>query len=252
MSTMKTQIHYKVPVLYEDNSILVVSKPTGLVSVPDGYDMDAQNLVSVLEPKFGELWVVHRLDRETSGVIILARTEKAHRSLSIQFEERDVAKVYHAIVNGHPVWNERVISAPLRPDADRYHRTVVDHDNGKPATTKFRVMERFARGAHRYTLIEALPETGRTHQIRVHLMTLGSPVAVDALYGQKTPILLSMIKRNYRGDVEEEFGLLERLGLHAFQLSIFHPETGVEMRFEAPYPKDITATLNQLRKHALM
>ena len=113
-------------------------------------------------------------------------------------------------------------------------------------------MERFARGAHRYTLIEALPETGRTHQIRVHLMTLGSPVAVDALYGQKTPILLSMIKRNYRGDVDEEFGLLERLGLHAFQLSIFHPETGVEMRFEAPYPKDITATLNQLRKHALM
>jgi RluA family pseudouridine synthase len=249
---MKIQTRYKVPVIYEDDSILVVSKPTGLVSVPDGYDTESQDLVSVLEPAYGELWIVHRLDRETSGVIVLARTDKAHRSLSAQFEDRDVAKVYHAIVHGHPVWAERTIYAPLRPDADRYHRTVVDHEDGKPATTKFRVLEKFGHGAARYSLIEALPETGRTHQIRVHLMVLGSPVAVDALYGTTTPILLSTIKRNYRGDMDEEHALLERLGLHAFQLSIFHPKSGQEMHFEAPYPKDISATLKQLRKNAAL
>jgi len=117
---MKIEPRYKVPVLYEDDAILVVSKPAGLVSVSDGYDTSNQHLVSVLEPAYGELWNVHRLDRETSGVVVLARTELAHRSLSIQFEERDVAKVYHAIVNGHPAWSERSISAPLRADADRW------------------------------------------------------------------------------------------------------------------------------------
>lgn len=250
MSKLKTYSRYKIPVLFEDDAILVVSKPSGLVSVPDGYNLTEDNLVSALEPAFGDLWIVHRLDRDTSGIIVLARTAHAHHSLSVQFEERDVAKVYHAIVNGHPLWQERVISAPLRPDADRYHRTVVDHEDGKPATTRFRVLEKFGRGAARYAFIEALPETGRTHQIRVHLMTLGSPVAMDALYGTSTPILLSLVKPNYRGDVDEENALLERLGLHASELSFIHPVTGESRHFEAPYPKDISATLKQLRRNA--
>ncbi|HEY3288620.1 MAG TPA: RluA family pseudouridine synthase, partial [Anaerolineae bacterium] len=173
---MKTVTRFKMPVLYEDDDILVVSKPAGLVSVPDGYDTESEHLGMVLEPIYGKLWMVHRLDKDTSGVIVLARTEQAHRALSGQFEERDVAKVYHAIVNGNPVWTERTISAPLRPDADRFHRTVIDINDGKPATTAFKVLERFGSGSFRYALIEAKPESGRTHQIRVHLMALGSPV----------------------------------------------------------------------------
>jgi RluA family pseudouridine synthase len=240
----------RLPILFEDESILVISKPAGLLSLPDGYDPDAPDLLAVLQPSFGDLWIVHRLDRETSGVIVLARNESAHAALNNQFENRQVKKVYHAITNGNPIWNERSISAPLRIDADRYHRTLIDQEVGKPAETSFKVLERFGRQAKRYTLVEASPLTGRTHQIRVHLAALGFPVAVDALYGTKTPIMLSDIKRGYRGDPETERPLLDRLGLHAFRLTLQHPKTGETLTFEAPYSRDIAATLNQLRKHA--
>lgn len=240
----------KVPILFADDAILVVSKPAGVPTLPDGYKANVSDLVALLEPEFGHLWVVHRLDRETSGVIVLARDEAAHKALNTQFEYRDVTKVYHALVRGNPSWDERAISAPLRVDADSRHRTVIDVEDGKAATTAFRVLERFGRGALRLALMEARPETGRTHQIRVHLTSLGMPVAVDALYGTGAPILLSTIKRQYRGDVEDEHPLLDRLGLHAFQLSLQHPRNGEVMAFEAPYPKDIAAALKQLRKHA--
>jgi RluA family pseudouridine synthase len=241
---------FKIAVLYSDESLLIVNKPAGIPTLPDGYVAEQPDLVALLTSQHGALWVVHRLDRETSGVLALARNEAAHRALNTQFESRDVAKVYHAIVNGHPAWDERSIAAPLRPDADRYHRTLVDHEAGKPAVTHCRVLERFGHGALRLTLIEARPETGRTHQIRVHLMTLGFPVAVDALYSTDAPVYLSAIKRQYRGDAEDEQPLLGRLGLHALQLTLRHPVSDTEVTFEAPYPKDIAATLNQLRKHA--
>jgi RluA family pseudouridine synthase len=245
---MSTQT--RLPVLFEDESMLAVNKPAGLLSLPDGYIPDAPDLLTVLQPSFGDLWIVHRLDRETSGVVVLARNEKAHAALNGQFENRQVSKVYHALVTGNPIWTERSISAPLRVDADRYHRTLIDQDEGKPAETSFKVLERFGRQSKRYTLVEAHPLTGRTHQIRVHLAALGVPVAVDALYGTKTPIMLSDIKRGYRGDPETERPLLERLGLHACQLTVQHPVTGESITFEAPYSRDIAATLNQLRKHA--
>ena len=245
---MSTQT--RLPVLFEDESMLAVNKPAGLLSLPDGYIPDAPDLLTVLQPSFGDLWIVHRLDRETSGVVVLARNEKAHAALNGQFENRQVSKVYHALVAGNPIWTERSISAPLRVDADRYHRTLIDQEEGKPAETSFKVLERFGRQSKRYTLVEAHPLTGRTHQIRVHLAALGVPVAVDALYGTKTPIMLSDIKRGYRGDPETERPLLDRLGLHACQLTVQHPVTGESITFEAPYSRDIAATLNQLRKHA--
>jgi RluA family pseudouridine synthase len=240
----------RLPVVFEDELLLVVNKPAGLLSLPDGYIPDAPDLLTVLQPTFGKLWIVHRLDRETSGVIVLARNEQTHAALNSQFENRLVSKVYHALINGNPVWDERTISAPLRVDADRYHRTIIDQDTGKAAETSFKVLERFGRQSKRYTLVEAHPLTGRTHQIRVHLAALGLPVAVDALYGTKTPIMLSDFKRGYRGDPETERPLLDRLGLHACRLTIQHPVTAESVTFEAPYSRDIAATLNQLRKHA--
>ncbi len=245
---MSTQT--RLPILFEDESMLAVNKPAGLLSIPDGYIPDAPDLLTALQPSFGDLWIVHRLDRETSGVVVLARNEKAHAALNSQFENRQVSKIYHALVNGNPVWTERSISAPLRVDADRYHRTLIDQEAGKPAETSFKVLERFGRQFKRYTLVEARPLTGRTHQIRVHLTALGVPVAVDTLYGTKTPIMLSDIKRGYRGDPETERPLLDRLGLHACQLTVQHPLSGETITIEAPYSRDIAATLNQLRKHA--
>lgn len=248
-----------MPVLFCDADVLVVNKPSGLPTLPDGYDADSPYLAAVLEPHFGQVWVVHRLDRDTSGVVVLARTAEAHRLLNAQFQERDVEKVYHAIVAGNPAWNERAVAAALRIDADRQHRTIVDLESGKPSSTQFHVLERYRSPAAQFALVEARPKTGRMHQIRVHLCTLGLPVVADRLYGDGAPILLSSIKNGYRAGKplndslyeEAERPLLNRLGLHALRLTLLHPITGAAHAFEAPYPKDFKATLSQLRKHAL-
>lgn len=236
--------------LHLDLDMLVVSKPSGLPTVPDGYDTDLPYLAGLLEPTFGRLWVVHRLDRDTSGVVVLARNADAHKALSAQFQEHQVVKIYHALALGHPTWQERAVSAPLRVDADRQHRTIIDLEAGKPSTTYFRVLERFYAPQAQVSLIEARPRHGRTHQIRVHLCTLGMPVAADPLYGNGAPLMLSAIKRQYRPGEEGERPLIGRLALHALSITLTHPTSGRTHTFEAPYPKDFAAALRQLRKHA--
>lgn len=234
----------QIEVLYEDETLFVLNKPAGIASVHDGFRPEDPDLVTVLEPELGKLWVVHRLDKDTSGAILFARNEEAHRALSRQFEARDVSKAYHALVVGAPDWSERTVNAPLRINADRQHRTLVDHQIGKPATTHFKVLEKFKR----FTLLEAQPETGRTHQIRAHCKFLGLPIVCDGVYGEAKPLVLSEIKRGYRSSAHEERPLLARLGLHAFQLEVTHPQTQERLTFEAPYLKDLRATVNQLGK----
>jgi RluA family pseudouridine synthase len=233
-----------IEALFEDASIIAISKPAGIASTHDGARPGEPDVRAWLEPRYGRLWPVHRLDRDTSGVMVLARTEDAHRALSMQFEHRDAAKVYHAIVVGSPAWEARTADAPLLIDGDRRHRTVVDAGRGKPAVTDFKVLRRFKR----FALVEARPHTGRTHQVRVHLALLGAPVAVDALYGDGKPILLSELKRNYRTNDEREIPLIGRLALHALALRLTHPATGADLEIEAPYPKDFNAAVNQLGK----
>jgi RluA family pseudouridine synthase len=231
-------------VLWEDEVVLAINKPAGLPTLPDGYDPDLPYLKSVLEPDYGRLWIVHRLDRDTSGILVLARTAEAHRLLNDQFEKRQVRKVYHALVKGEQNWSERQVDLPLRTDADRNHRTLVDHRRGKPARTHFKLLERLRR----YSLVEAAPKTGRTHQIRVHLASSGNPIVCDPLYGDGQGIFLSEVKPAYRQGKGEERPLLNRLGLHALSLNFHHPETGEEVILEAPYSKDFGAVVNQLKK----
>jgi RluA family pseudouridine synthase len=230
--------------LWIDDNLLAINKPAGLPTLPDGYDPHAPHVKRALESHYGPLWIVHRLDRDTSGVLALARTPTIHRNLSLQFENRTVAKIYHALVSGSPPWEERRVTLPLRPDADRQHRTLVDARQGKPAITNLRVLERFGS----YTLVEAQPETGRAHQIRVHLASLGLAVVADALYGSGSGVYLSHIKPRYKPSRTQEAPLLGRLGLHACALKIQHPDTGDFINLEAPYPKDLTTTLRNLRK----
>jgi RluA family pseudouridine synthase len=231
-------------ILQSDDHILAINKPAGLLSLPDGYDPDIPHLASLFEPEYGQLWMVHRLDQDTSGVVLMARTADAHRHLNDQFSNRKVEKMYHAVVAGSPAWKELRVSQPLLIDADRKHRTIVHPQKGKPAATRLRALESY--GA--YSLIEARPETGRTHQIRVHLASQGLPICGDNLYGSGEGVLLSKVKPGYKAGRAEERPLIERLALHARRLGFTHPGTEQKMEITAPYPKDFESALRQLRK----
>jgi len=229
-------------VLHVDEAILVVNKPPGLPSLPDGYDASAPHLKSLLEREFGPVWIVHRLDRQTSGVIVLARSAAAHRHLNTQFEQRQVSKSYHALVTGNPSWEEKTVRLPLRPNGDRRHRTIVDADNGKPAVTELKVKQHYY-GA-KVCLVEAIPHTGRTHQIRAHLAAIGHPLVADALYGGGKALLCSQIlpPTSFTTDIP----LLERAALHANSLEFVHPTRSVRLSFSAPYPVDLARVLHLL------
>jgi RluA family pseudouridine synthase len=236
------------PVLYRDDDLLVVDKPSGWLSVPDRYDPDAPVVVRDLKESEGELFVVHRLDKDTSGVLIFARNADAHRALSEAFETRAVAKTYEAIVRGSPTWDEEACELPLKVDGDRRHRTIVDAGRGKACKTLFVVKERYRGSGFSAAHVEARPETGRTHQIRVHLSALGYPVLCDPLYGSPEPLLLSKVKGKWKGDAWSERPLISRTALHAASAEFPHPRTGQPTKVEAPLPKDMRATLTQLAK----
>jgi RluA family pseudouridine synthase len=237
-------------VIWIDPELLVVNKPAGVLAIPSSQER-VPDLVHLLEPEFGRLWVIHRLDRDTSGTIAFARSPKAHQALNDQFAARQPTKLYHALVHGDPPWVEQRIDLPLRPDGDRAHRTVVAPSltgpkRGKLSLTELYVLERF----HRFTLVQAHPQTGRTHQIRAHLAAAGFPIVADALYGGEPGLFLSDIKPHYRGKRAQERPLLGRVALHAASLEFEHPTTGALQQFQAPYPKDLAAALYQLRKYA--
>jgi tRNA pseudouridine32 synthase/23S rRNA pseudouridine746 synthase len=209
-------------ILWEDETLVVVNKPAGLLSLPDGYDPTKPHLRSVLEPETGRLWIVHRLDRETSGVLVLARTPAAHRELNLQLDRGEFEKVYLAILSGRPCWSSLRLELPLKVDGDRRHRTVPDPLGGKPARTDFQVLACHSD----YAWAEAILHTGRTHQIRAHAAALGHPLLGDRLYAH---------------GMDVEHPTIERLGLHALQLSFFHPIHKERLVFTAPYPADLAS-----------
>jgi len=212
-------------ILHEDADLLIVDKPAGMPVLPDGWEKDAPYLVKLLEVEFGRLWIVHRLDKVTSGVMAFARTAEVHRALNIQFEQHETEKVYHAIAVGEPEWDQHTARHPLRVDVGHSHRTVVDHSKGKSSETAFRVLQR----NQGFSLLEAVPASGRTHQVRVHAYSLGFPLLGDTLYSAP------------------KTDLIARPALHAQSLMFIHPGTGERVFFTAPYPADFQSALEKLR-----
>lgn len=232
-------------VIYADDDIVVLNKRSGLLIAAGRYDADAPRLDLLAQEEFGKLYAVHRIDKDTSGIVIYARTEEAHKNLSMQFENREVKKIYHCLINGRPLWQELHVDLPLLPDGDARHRTVVNKRQGKKSITDFKVLAVCGP----YTWLEARPLTGRTHQIRVHLAENKFCIVCDPLYsGNQKPIRLSEIKKRYNGDTWEERPLLSRLALHAYQISFMHPKTATLVTFTAPYQKDMDSTRKQLAK----
>lgn len=209
---------------FQDKHILVLNKPAGIPVLPDGWEKDAPYLVKVLEQEYGKLWIIHRLDKITSGVMVFARDAESHRALNMQFENHEVEKVYHALVEGKPTWEEKVAKHPLRVNVGHKHRTVVDDRNGKPSETRFRLRELYQSSA----LIEAMPKTGRTHQVRVHSKAVGHPLVGDILYGAA------------------ESNIIARPALHAWSLTFTHPITNERLTFTAEYPQDFATALKLL------
>lgn len=232
-------------VIYSDEDIVVLNKRSGILIAADRYDPDAPRLDTLAEKEFGKLYAVHRIDKDTSGLIIYARNPEAQRNLSMQFERREVLKTYHALVYGHPMWEDLHVDLSLQPDGDARHRTVASKRYGKPSVTDFHLIGTCGP----YSWIECHPKTGRTHQIRVHLAENGLSIVCDPLYsGNQKPVRLSEIKKKWNGDEYEERPLLSRLALHAYSIELTHPKTGEKVFYTAAYPKDMDATRKQLAK----
>ncbi len=238
-------LNYPTETLLEDESIVVINKPPGLLTLPDRFAAAKPSILGDLTKKYGKIFVVHRLDKETSGIMIFAKNEDAHRKLSIAFEKREVDKIYLALVEGSTHLEEGEIDKPIGEHLQQAGKMVIS-SLGKPSLTLWRVRERF----HNFTLVEAKIMTGRTHQIRVHFHSIGYPLAVDAVYGRRESIFLSEIKpkKLKMGKFAEPQPLMSRTALHAFRLVFDHPVTGVRTTVEADLHKDFQAVVNQLQK----
>jgi 23S rRNA pseudouridine1911/1915/1917 synthase len=242
---------FELPVLFEDDHLLAISKPAGVPVVPErdsrqwpfmGMLLYHKRSCAVCGPTV-RYRVVHRLDRDTTGAVVLAKSAAVERALSRGFAGREVRKRYLAIVRGEPRESSGTIAAAIGPGGGK--RLMAVRDGGKESVTEWRVAERF-RG---FALLEVFPRTGRTHQIRVHLSYVGMPLAVDEMYGGGEAIRLSEFKRIYKGSGEER-PLIARLTLHCAGLEFPHPVTGERVTIEAPLPGDMERTLKALRRWA--
>ena len=224
-------------ILFEDDDYILVNKPPFISTLEDRHGK--LNLLALAREYVPTAQVCHRLDKDTSGVLAIAKNPEAYRHLNMQFENRQVVKVYHAIVDGIHNFQEELVDAPILKLDDGVVK--ISRSEGKSAQTWFTALKSFKF----HSLIECRPVTGRMHQIRIHLATQRASITGDETYGGK-PFLLSRVKRDYKlkKDTEEE-PFMKRMALHAFSLE-FSDLSGKRQIIEAPYPKDIQALIRQL------
>ncbi len=231
-------------ILFIDPDLLAVNKPSGWLVIPDRYQPSLPNLRDHLSKIYENIWVVHRLDKETSGVLLFARTAAMHRALNKQFTQRTIEKLYRLLAIGEVKSNSWEISLPLRIDGDRAHRTVIDMRRGKSASTHFQVCNVFQSGVIQMT---AQPLSGYTHQIRVHAAAAGFWLLHDRLYypWNEPPHITGArphLPIEYRRLAEQL--PIQRLALHAESIAFIHPVTQQPVKITAPLPQDFQSTLD--------
>ena len=229
--------------VFENDDLVALNKPTGLLSIPDREGKEV-SLKDMLQEKYGQIFTVHRLDRDTSGLIVFAKNEETHKFLSRQFEERKTEKIYVGLVMGSPASKKGSINAPIAENTVK-RGVMIIHQRGKESLTDYEVITDFGI----YSWMQFRIHTGRTHQIRVHMQDMGHPIVCDELYGDGKPVLLSSIKSKFKlsKKEEEERPILNRLALHAYKLKFTDIHEKV-IELEAPLLKDMRATLQQLAK----
>ena len=227
-------------ILHEDDNLIVINKPPFLASLDEREGGEA-SVHRLAKQYYGAAQVCHRLDKETSGLLLIAKNPQTYRAVSIEFERRRVTKVYHAVIEGTHVFEELLVDLPILNMGNR--NVTIDRANGKRAETYFNSLRYFKH----YTLVECRPVTGRMHQIRIHLATQRAAIVGDTLYKGK-PVFLSQIKKRgfTMGKGREEQPIMKRFALHARELR-FALE-GKDYHFQAPYPKDFATLLKQLEK----
>jgi len=230
-------------IIYEDERLIALNKPSGLLSIPDREGKDI-SLKKLLIEKYDRIFTVHRLDKDTSGLIVFAKTEDAHKHLSKQFEERQTEKIYQGFVLGSPAEKKGTIDAPIAEHPAKKGLMTV-YRKGKESITDYEVLEDLKI----FSWVQFQIHTGRTHQIRVHAKHIGHPILCDDLYGDGKSILLSSLKHKFKLSKNEweEKPILNRLALHALSL-ILKKMDEEPIKLEAPLPKDLRALLQQLRK----
>jgi 23S rRNA pseudouridine1911/1915/1917 synthase len=230
-------------IVFENNDFVAINKASGVLTIPDR-EQSEPSLKDMLKEKYAQIFTVHRLDRDTSGLVLFAKNESSHKFLNQLFEDRKVDKFYAGIVIGKPAQSEGMIDAPIAEHQTLKGQMLV-HSRGKLSQTAYEVV----RPNKHFSLLYFQLLTGRTHQIRVHCKNIGHPLACDPIYGDGKPILLSAFKKKFKlsKSEDEERPIISRLALHSHRLQ-FTNENGEQISLEAPVPKEFTALMTQLEK----
>jgi 23S rRNA pseudouridine1911/1915/1917 synthase len=232
-------------ILFENDDFVAVNKEPGMLTIPDRHDDTQLSLYKILNQKYGKIFIVHRLDRDTSGLILFAKNETMHKYLSQLFEKRNIEKKYLGIVRGSMPDKKGLINEPIAEHPVKKGMMAINK-KGKASLTNYEVLEDYGI----YSLVQFEIQSGRTHQIRVHTKSLGHPIICDEVYGDGKAILLSSFKKKYKLSQNEleERSIISRLGLHSFSLR-FKDVNTKDFFIEAPLPKDMIALLQQLKKN---
>lgn len=232
-------------IIFENDEFVAANKESGMLTIPDRHDETQLSLYKILSQKYGKIFIVHRLDRDTSGLILFAKNEATHKYLSQLFEQRNIEKNYLGIVRGSMPEKKSSINEPIGEHPLKKGVMTISK-KGKPSLTNYEVLEDYGI----YCLVQFEIQSGRTHQIRVHTKSIGHPIICDEIYGDGKPVLLSSFKKKYKlsqHDLEER-PIISRLALHSHSLH-FTDSQKKEFFIEAPLPKDMKALLQQLKKN---